>query len=66
MPNIGGFTERNKNERVKCYIGFRYDQIQAWSVMLYTDARDNVNLNDNLELKEYIENSDDNENIKII
>lgn len=66
VPNIGGFTERNKNERVKCYIGFRYDQIQAWSVMLYTDARDNVNLNDNLELKEYIENSDDDENIKII
>jgi len=66
VPNVGGFTERNKNERVKFYIGFRYDQIQAWSVILYTDARDKVNLNENLELKEYVENSDDDENIEII
>lgn len=63
VPNVGGFTERNKNERVKCYIGFRYDQIQAWSVVLYsTSPRDKLNITDDLELKEYIEEDSDDEN----
>ncbi|WP_343660833.1 hypothetical protein [Chryseobacterium sp.] len=66
VPNVGGFTERNKNERVRCYIGFRYDQIQAWSVILYTNARDKVNIDNDLELKEYIEDFEGNESISII
>lgn len=39
VPNVGGFTERNVNDRIKCFIGFRYDQIQAWSVILQTTIR---------------------------
>lgn len=65
VPNVGGFTERNKNERVKCYIGFRYDQIQAWSVILHSSPRDKADIDNDLELNEYIEDSDD-ENITII
>jgi|GEM_PF-4460840 len=55
VPNVGGFTERDKNERIKCYIGFRYDQIQAWSVMLYNSNRDKLDKKDDSELQEYIE-----------
>lgn len=40
VPSINGFTERNINDRVKFYVGFRYDQIQAWSVLLITEVRD--------------------------
>lgn len=32
VPGIGAFSERNVNDRVKFFIGFRYDQINAWDV----------------------------------
>jgi hypothetical protein len=34
VPGVNSYTEKNKNDRVTCYIGFRYDQIQAWQVQL--------------------------------
>lgn len=33
VPGIGTFSQNNENQRVKFYIGFRYDQINAWDVV---------------------------------
>ncbi|MGX5858598.1 tetratricopeptide repeat protein [Dyadobacter jiangsuensis] len=40
VPSHGAFTERNVGDRVKFYVGFRYDQIQAWSVVAIDKNRD--------------------------
>ena len=59
VPNIGGFTERSIHDRVKFYIGFRYDQIQAWSVIPYNRTRESANESSTaIELKPFIEDTD--------
>ena len=32
VPAHGDFSDRNKGDKVKFFVGFRYDQIQAWTV----------------------------------
>lgn len=59
VPNVGGFTDRNTNDRIKCYVSFRYDQMQAWSVILYSDQRENNLTKDSLELHDLIVERDD-------
>ncbi|MBW8683275.1 tetratricopeptide repeat protein [Chitinophaga rhizophila] len=60
VPNVGGFTERHINERIKCYIGFRYDQVQAWSVIELNKHRDeSIKKHDYHELKDLIEDSEE-------
>lgn len=60
VPNVGGFTERNINDRIKCFIGFRYDQIQAWSVILMnTDRKETYPRNQSLiEINELLEENE--------
>lgn len=57
VPNVGGYTERNTNDRIKCFVGFRYDQIQAWSVVLLNDDRgETYTMNQSaVELNDYLE-----------
>ncbi|MEN5435450.1 hypothetical protein ABE545_17575 [Sphingobacterium faecium] len=66
VPNINGFTERNVNDRVKFYVGFRYDQIQAWSVLLLNTKRDiGLKSKATLELKDMIEEEDNTDDNKL-
>jgi len=48
VPGLGTFTEKNENERVKFYIGFRYDQINAWNVVPADDPRNVIPFNEPL------------------
>jgi hypothetical protein len=50
VPINGGFTEKNRNDRVKFFVGFRFDQIQAWSVIPFDRNRDDIT-----QKHEYIE-----------
>lgn len=60
VPNVHAFTERNINDRVRCYIGFRYDQIQAWSVLLINVERDHsTKIKEERELESFIEEPDE-------
>lgn len=54
VPSHGAFTERNKTDRVKFYVGFRYDQIQAWSVIPIDKERGKEQIK-----HEYIEENDE-------
>lgn len=59
VPNVGGFTERDTNNRIKCYVGFRYDQMQAWAVeSLESGKRSDESLIS--ELHEFIESNEAN------
>jgi hypothetical protein len=40
VPHHGGFSDRSVNDRVKFFVGFRYDQIQAWAVIPFNSNRD--------------------------
>lgn len=56
VPNIGGFTERNKNDRVKFYVGFRFDQIQAWAVIPFEKSRYEIGQKqENIEVETFIQ-----------
>ncbi|WP_217602363.1 lipopolysaccharide assembly protein LapB [Chitinophaga sp. GbtcB8] len=44
VPHHGGFSERSVNDRVKFFVGFRYDQIQAWAVIPFNSNRDEVDI----------------------
>lgn len=60
VPNVGGFTTRNQNDKVKCFIGFRYDQIQAWSVISADSNRDdNTKKQEIIELHDLIDDLED-------
>jgi hypothetical protein len=43
VPNANGYTEKNRNDRVKFYVGFRYDQLNAWMVIPNEDEREQNN-----------------------
>lgn len=42
VPHHGGFGEGSIHDRVKFFVGFRYDQIQAWAVIPFNSSRDEV------------------------
>lgn len=63
VPSHGGFTERNLNDKVSFYVGFRYDQIQAWSVLLVNKKRDEtIQKQEFIEIKEFINDDIEDEN----
>lgn len=62
VPGIGSFNERDKNSKVKFYVSFRYDQMQAWSVISFNKQRGEVQkVNDETEVIEYIDESEKND-----
>ncbi|MFC0184528.1 hypothetical protein ACFFJX_19145 [Pseudarcicella hirudinis] len=59
VPSHGAFTERNKTDRVKFYVGFRYDQIQAWSVIPIEKERVKEQIkNEYIEIEETLDNEE--------
>nr|WP_067062216.1 hypothetical protein [Mucilaginibacter sp. L294] len=67
VPNIGSYTEKNKNDRVKFFVGFRFDQIQAWSVIPIEKNRDDTSLqSEQIEILNTIQKDEVIENITII
>jgi len=53
VPGKKGFTERNVNDRVKFYIGFRYDQISAWEVVPVDYVRSGIPFDEENDDEEY-------------